>query len=244
MLGCAGPYALSLVAGRYAAMTESEVLQSDGDEGGVSANTTVEAIALLPTAEQLEIAESILDRLKPSDRQDIGTMIHKRGQIAGIILASLGIFWWLSILNLKDGDPMNGYDSLIGGLSFFQVSWLLPILVGIGSLLNAAGRHRGRPAPSMLAGVLFLICLFFSAEPLVFTISTGGEFLTGAWQSIRLLILGVGTYFSARLFIEAYLLDWVKKLEEAYHGIELSSLDLKSQLADVEVNDDDEEATA
>ena len=61
------------------------------DEAPQSA--TSEAVAMLPTAEQLEIAESILERLKPSDRQNIGSMIHTRGQFAGIILAALGLFW-------------------------------------------------------------------------------------------------------------------------------------------------------
>ena len=37
-----------------------------------------------------------------------------------------------------------------------NVSWILPILVFFGSLLNAMGRHRGQPAPSMFAGILFL----------------------------------------------------------------------------------------
>ena len=190
-----------------------------------SHEATAEAVAMLPTAEQLEIAESILERLKPSDRQNIGSMIHTRGQLAGIILAALGLFWWLSILNLGSDNEINQYTSLINGLSFMTVSWFLPILVFFGSLLNAIGRHRGQPAPSMFAGVLFLVCIFFAAEPLVRTIAEGGDTGTGFLQTIRLLILGCGVFVSANLFIEAFLLDWVKKLEEAYFGIEISSLE-------------------
>ena len=189
-----------------------------------SHEATAEAVALLPTSEQLEIAESILERLKPSDRQNIGSMIHSRGQLAGIILAALGIFWWLSVLNLGADSEYNQYTSLISGLSFVTVSWFLPILIFFGSLLNAIGRHRGQPAPSMFAGILFLLCLFFTAEPLVRTLAEGGDVTTGLWQTIRLLILGSGVFFAANLFIEAFLLDWVKKLEEAYFGIEISPL--------------------
>jgi hypothetical protein len=186
---------------------------------------TAEAVALLPTSEQLEIAESILDRLKPSDRQNIGSMIHSRGQLAGIILAALGIFWWLSVLNLDVNSDYNQYTSLISGLSFVTVSWFLPILIFFGSLLNAIGRHRGQPGPSMFAGILFLLCLFFTAEPVVRSLAEGGGLSIGLWQTLRLLILGSGVFFAANLFIEAFLLDWVKKLEEAYFGIEISPLE-------------------
>ena len=187
-------------------------------------SATSEAVAMLPTAEQLEIAESILERLKPSDRQNIGSMIHTRGQFAGIILAALGLFWWLSILNLGADHEVNQYTSLINGLSFMNVSWILPILVFFGSLLNAMGRHRGQPAPSMFAGILFLVCMFFAAEPFVRSVTGSGEVSTGLWQTGRLLVLGCGVFISAKLFIEAFLLDWVKKLEEAYFGIEISTL--------------------
>ena len=155
---------------------------------------TAEAVALLPTSEQLEIAESILERLKPADKQNIGSMIHSRGQLAGIILAALGIFWWLSVLNIGADNEYNQYTSLISGLSFVTVSWFLPILIFFGSLLNAIGRHRGQPAPSMFAGILFLMCFFFTAEPLVRTLADGGDLNIGLWQTIRLLILGSGVY--------------------------------------------------
>ena len=200
---------------------------------------TAEAVALLPTSEQLEIAESILDRLQPSDRQNVGSMIHSRGQLAGIILAALGIFWWLSVLNLGVDSEYNQYTSLISGLSFVTVSWFLPILIFFGSLLNAIGRHRGQPAPSMFAGILFLLCLFFTAEPLVRSLADGGDISIGLWQTLRLLLLGSGVFFAANLFIEAFLLDWVKKLEEAYFGIEISPLE--EQEAKVELISEQDE---
>ncbi len=188
-----------------------------------TANTAA-AVALLPTAEQLEIAESILGRLNPNSKSDIDSMIHRKGQVAGLVLASLVLFWWLSVLNLGSNSEYNDFTSLISSLSFMTVAWLLPILVFFGSLLNAAGRHRGKPAPSLFAGIFFLICIFFASEPIVRTLAGSGDFNTGASQSIRLLILGFGTFFSAKLFIESFLLDWVKKLQESFQGIALAEL--------------------
>ena len=214
---------------------------SDSSAGSYqdSHEVTAEAVALLPTSEQLEIAESILDRMQPSDRQNIGSMIHSRGQLAGIILAALGIFWWLSVLNLGVDSEYNQYPSLISGLSFVTVSWFLPILIFFGSLLNAIGRHRGQPAPSMFAGILFLLCLFFTAEPLVRSLADGGDISIGLWQTLRLLLLGSGVFFAANLFIEAFLLDWVKKLEEAYFGIEISPFEEQEVKAEL-ISEQDE----
>lgn len=215
-------------------MTESTMPnQLDSSGENLSPESTSEAVAMLPSSEQLEIAESILERMKPSDKKDIGTMIHSRGQMAGIILAALGIFWWLSVLNLGSDHEYNTFTSLISDLSFVTVSWFLPILVFFGSLLNAMGRHRGQPGPSMFAGILFLICLFFAAEPAVRALSASVDLNIGIWQTSRLLILGIGVFISANLFIEAFLLDWVKKLEEAYFGIEISSLQTANESTSV-----------
>jgi hypothetical protein len=200
-----------------------------GNQGASGTSITAEAVALLPTAEQFEIAESILARLNPNSKKDIGSMIHRRGQIAGLVLASLVLFWWLSVLNLGSGHEYNNYTSQINSLSFTTVAWLLPILVFFGSLLNAAGRNLGKPAPSLFAGVFFLICIFLAAEPVARALFGDGDIGVSGSQSVRLLILGCGTFYSAKLFIESYLLDWVKKLEESIHGIEISEIQDNSE---------------
>jgi len=179
---------------------------------------------VLPSTQQLEIAENILNRLNPKDRHDLGKMIHKRALYCGSIAASLGLFWWLSIQRLGD-DTINQSESLVKGITFTTLSYLVPVVVFFASILNAASRERGQPGPALVAGAMFLVMGFFSLEPLVLgLINTDVEATHAIWQTARLVILGVGFFFVAKLFIEAFLLNWVMRLEEAFVGIEIMSL--------------------
>ncbi|MBT6972538.1 MAG: hypothetical protein HOA04_05480 [Euryarchaeota archaeon] len=180
--------------------------------------------AMLPSTQSLEIAENILNRLNPKDRHDLGKMIHKRALYCGGIAASLALFWWLSIQRLGD-DPINQSESLVKGITFTTLSYLVPFVVFFASILNAASRERGQPGPALVAGAMFLVMGFFSLEPLILgLLDTDVEASHAIWQTIRLVILGVGFFFVAKLFIEAFLLNWVMRLEEAFAGIELMAL--------------------
>lgn len=198
---------------------------TDKDAAGVS---------ILPSTQQLEIAENILNRLNPKDRHDLGKMIHKRALYCGSIAASLALFWWLSIQRLGD-DPINQSESLVKGITFTTLSYLVPVVVFFASILNAASRERGQPGPALVAGAMFLVMGFFSLEPLALgLLNTDVEAAHAIWQTARLVILGVGFFFVAKLFIEAFLLNWVMRLEEAFSGIELMALANEPQVVETE----------
>jgi hypothetical protein len=199
--------------------------RDDNDESGA---------AMLPSTQSLEIAENILNRLNPKDRHDLGKMIHKRALYCGGIAASLALFWWLSIQRLGD-DPINQSESLVKGITFTTLSYLVPFVVFFASILNAASRERGQPGPALVAGAMFLVMGFFSLEPLILGLLDADVEATHAiWQTIRLVILGVGFFFVAKLFIEAFLLNWVMRLEEAFAGIELMALANEPKVVETE----------
>ncbi|HIF15681.1 MAG TPA: hypothetical protein EYQ85_00285 [Candidatus Poseidoniales archaeon] len=188
----------------------------------------------LPSTQSLEIAENILNRLNPKDRHDLGKMIHKRALNCGSIAASLALFWWLSIQRLGD-DPINQSESLVKGITFTTLSYLVPVVVFFASILNAASRERGQPGPALVAGAMFLVMGFFSLEPLVLgLLNTDVEATHAIWQTARLVILGVGFFFVAKLFIEAFLLNWVMRLEEAFSGMEIMPLANKPKVVETE----------
>ena len=193
---------------------ESPEGSSSSQEEGVS----------MPSPQQLEIAENILTRLNPKDRHDLGKMIHHRSLTCGGIAAGLAIFWWLSIQRIGD-DPINQSESLVKGITFITLSYIVPVVVFFASILNAASRERGQPGPALVAGAMFLIMGFFSFEPLVMgLLDSDTDVIHSFWQTSRLLILGVGFFFVAKLFIEAFLLNWVMRLEEAFSEIEILAL--------------------
>jgi hypothetical protein len=190
--------------------------------------------SILPSTQSLEIADNILNRLNPKDRHDLGKMIHKRALYCGSIAASLALFWWLSIQRLGD-DPINQSESLVKGITFTTLSYLVPVVVFFASILNAASRERGQPGPALIAGAMFLVMGFFSLEPLVLgLLNTDVEATHAIWQTARLVILGVGFFFVAKLFIEAFLLNWVMRLEEAFSGMEIMPLANKPKIVETE----------
>ena len=206
----------------------------DAGTDPVGADEDAAGASMLPSTQSLEIAENILNRLNPKDRHDLGKMIHKRALYCGGIAASLALFWWLSIQRLGD-DPINQSESLVKGITFTTLSYLVPVVVFFASILNAASRERGQPGPALVAGAMFLVMGFFSLEPLILGILDNDVEATHAiWQTIRLVILGVGFFFVAKLFIEAFLLNWVMRLEEAFAGIELMALANEPKVVETE----------
>ena len=83
-----------------------------GDEGlEESLNTpsgviSAPEVADGPTSESLELMESIIQRLQPSDRHDIRDMISYRAQVSGGMAAMTIVFWWIAID--KGGEIPNG----------------------------------------------------------------------------------------------------------------------------------------
>lgn len=195
-----------------------EAAASSGDENHFSQPGD---IGITPSEEQLELAEKILSRLEPSDRSQIGKMIHSRARVSGGILAGLLVFWWLAVQRI-DFDT-NTADSIFFNTKFGVVTLMVPFLVFFGSLLNDLSRELGQLFPGMVAGAMFLLSILYVVEPLVmgfFDDSLG--LVEGLWRMVRLLVLGAGVWLSAKLMIDAILLGWVKRLMENFNGLDLS----------------------
>ena len=187
-------------------------------EGDHDANAVVPAGANSPPEQLIEVADAIISRMNVKDRHDVDKMIHERALYCGAVIATLTIFWWLSFFQFGTSADEQAEKSLVIGLSFLTISWLVPILVFIGSILNAISREQGKPAPGLVAGALFLMGIYFVLEPLGFYLAniTSSELGLVLWQSIRLAVLAGGIYMGARLFIEAFTLSWVKRFLEMY----------------------------
>ena len=50
-----------------------------------------------PTADTLELAESILQRLQPRDRLEMSEMVFRNAVASGILLMAVTRFWWLTV---------------------------------------------------------------------------------------------------------------------------------------------------
>ena len=73
-----------------------------------------------PTSESLELMESIIQRLQPSDRHDIREMISFRGLVSGALASMTAVFWWISVdkaFNWNADIPI----SLIGEFTFREI---------------------------------------------------------------------------------------------------------------------------
>lgn len=195
-----------------------EAAASSGDENQLSQPAD---IGLTPSEEQLELAEKILSRLEPSDRTQIGRMIHSRARVSGGILAGLLVFWWLAVQRV---DFETGIaDSIFFNTRFGVVTLMVPFLVFFGSLLNDLSRELGQLFPGMVAGAMFLLSILYVAEPLVMGFFDDSlSLVEGMWRTARLLVLGAGVWVSAKLMIDAILLGWVKRLMENFNGLDLS----------------------
>ena len=194
---------------------------SSGDENQFSESLV---LGITPSEEQLELAEKILSRLEPSDRSQIGRMIHSRARVSGGILAGLLVFWWLAIQRIDFNT--DEAVSIFFNTKFGVVTLMVPFLVFFGSLLNDLSRELGQLFPGMVAGAMFLLSILYVAEPMVIGLfSDSLSPVDGMWRMVRLLVLGAGVWISAKLMIDAILLGWVKRLMENFNGLDLSPED-------------------
>jgi len=207
-------------------------VEEDLTTEGVNAVDNVASTGANPPSEQLiEVADAIISRMNVKDRHDVDKMIHEKALYCGAVVATLAIFWWLSFFQFGTSADEIAEKSLVIGLSFLTISWLVPLLVFFGSILNAISREQGKPAPGLIAGALFLMATYFVLEPLGFYLAdiTNSELGLVVWQTIRLAALAGGIYMGARLFIEAFTLSWVKRFLEM-HKIDITPMETKEDL--------------
>ena len=110
------------------------------------------------SAYNMEMMESIVQRLKPEDRHQIRDMISERGRTSGALGIAALLFWWLAIHNGGDtlGDP-NLPKSMIGDFTFYRLSLLVPALALVATILLTMGREKGQSLPSNAGGVLAVL---------------------------------------------------------------------------------------
>ena len=96
-----------------------------------------------PTSESLELMESIIQRLQPTDRHDIREMISFRGLVSGSLASMTAVFWWISVD--KGGDSLGDADipiSLIGEFTFSFNKCLAFFLCSGLSLITNNSRNK------------------------------------------------------------------------------------------------------
>ena len=180
-------------------------------------NTSQQGIAAaakeeLPTNDALELMESILQRLKPKDRHEIRDMITNRGWLSGVLLMMSGLFWWIAVQ--KGSDALNNGDipdSLLGDFDFSMLAKMVPIVVFFATVVWSVGRERGHASMSNLGGLLVVPAVYYILEPLGFALLTNDvDTQTAIFASLRLFALATMIHYSAKLFIDAWLLQWVR----------------------------------
>ena len=139
------------------------------DEAASASASAAEAAEIddAPTAYNLEMMESILQRLQPNDRHQIRDMISDRGRMSGALGVACLLFWWVAVH--MGGDSLDDPDlpiSLIGDFRFYQLSLVVPALILVATIMLSMGREKGQASTSNAGGVLAVLAIFFIIEPL------------------------------------------------------------------------------
>ena len=165
-----------------------------------------------PTAYNLEMMESILQRLQPNDRHQIRDMISDRGRMSGALGVACLLFWWVAVH--MGGDSLDDPDlplSLIGDFRFYQLSLVVPALILVATIMLSMGREKGQASTSNAGGVLAVMAIFFILEPLGrMTLQGDLDAQTATTASGRLAIIALLIHFSTKMMIDSLLLEWVR----------------------------------
>ena len=184
------------------------------DEAASASASAAEAAEIddAPTAYNLEMMESILQRLQPNDRHQIRDMISDRGRMSGALGLSCLLFWWVAVH--KGGDSLDDPDlpiSLIGDFGFYQLSLVVPALILVATIMLSMGREKGQASTSNAGGVLAVLAIFFIIEPLGrMTLQGDLDAQTATTASGRLAIIALLIHFSTKMMIDSLLLEWVR----------------------------------
>ncbi len=181
----------------------------------------------LPSTDALELAESILQRLKPADRHEMGQMVFRNAVASGILLMMVVLFWWLTVTVF--GDELGSDEapaSLILGWNYMVVAGVVPFLVFVATVLMKLSQERSEPWPGFLAGALLILAVFMALEP-IGHLAFDGAPVKMMLHSSRLFALGVMVFYCATMFLDALLLSWVRNLLGVF-PIEISAIEVPS----------------
>ena len=195
------------------AMSEEGGVIEDNSEGLISEEMP------MPNEEQLELAERIIVRLNPPSRTAISKMIHAKAKVVGAIFTGYAVFWWLTVLQVNEDSS---FESIFFGPDFITITIIAPCLIFLGSLLSDFSRELGQLFPGLVSGIMFVLAVLYTFEPLIMGLVDNISMNSGIWMSFRLVVLCATVLLAAKLLIDAWLLSWVKTLMEAYPDLDFS----------------------
>jgi len=172
---------------------------------------------VMPSEEKLLFADRIFTRLNPPSIGAIPSMIHTKAKIVGGIFAGYAVFWWLTVLQVNNESQ---FESIFFGPEFMTITIIAPCLVFLGSLLSDFSRELGQLFPGLASGIMFVLSVLYTFEPAIMGLAGDLEMSDALWKTGRLAILCGTVLMAAKLFIDAWLLVWVKEFMENNPGID------------------------
>lgn len=191
------------------------VLGDDSLEEAPSANalaaTAAETIDA-PSAYNVEMMESIVQRLRPEDRHQIRDMISERGRTSGALGIACFLFWWVAVS--QGGESLGDSDlptSMIGDFNYYRLTLVVPAITLVATILLTMGREKGQSLTSNAGGALAVLALFLVLEPLG-RMTLLGDLDTQAalTASGRLAIIATLIHLSTKMAVDSILLEWVR----------------------------------
>jgi xanthine/uracil permease len=165
----------------------------------------------------------LIRRLSVKDHNAIFEMISAKAYFGGILIAILALFYWIFISSAD--DSLDTGVSILGTLSFPDVAIAVMALGLLSALFRDYSRELGHLFPSLVSGVMIIVCGFYAVEPLVYGfVSNDLEAQTALWRSARLGLLWGGVTYCAHYLVDAFLLYWLKQFC-ANHDINISSVE-------------------
>jgi hypothetical protein len=191
------------------------VLGDDSLEEAPSANVLAAKAAEIddaPSAYNVEMMESIVQRLRPEDRHQIRDMISERGRMSGALGIACFLFWWVAVH--MGGESLGDSDlpaSMIGDFNYYRLTLVVPALALVATILLTMGREKGQSLTSNAGGVLAVLALFLVLEPLGrMTLLGDLDTQTALTASGRLAIIATLIHLATKMMVDSILLEWVR----------------------------------
>ena len=191
------------------------VLGDDSLEEAPSANALAAVAAETNNASSaynVEMMESIVQRLRPEDRHQIRDMISDRGGMSGALGIACFLFWWVAVH--MGGESLGDADlpaSMIGDFNYYRLTLVVPAITLVATILLTMGREKGQSLTSNAGGVLAVLALFLVLEPLG-RMTLLGDLDTQAalMASGRLAIIATLIHLATKMMVDSILLEWVR----------------------------------
>ncbi|MCH1540953.1 MAG: hypothetical protein L7S56_05935 [Candidatus Poseidonia sp.] len=163
----------------------------------------------------LEFAERIIRRLRPSSQQDLYDKAAKSSKIGGMVLTVMVVVWWFGVHS--QSEEMALAPSEFFGLDFGQAALAVMGLSLCSAILAEFSRDMGKIIPSSLAGGMLILAGLYVIEPLVAAMfgSTDLTSAEGMWRTVRLGSLWAGMSFGSNLIVNSMLLNWLIRFTES-----------------------------